>query len=142
MSCTPRPQRSAFVLRVETLGEAYRLGWRATACCIGSGPNPKSRHGRTRTEYDTRAELNMKTLIWTRGANLPLKLLESRIRCPQCGKLGVTVNQDPRRSAPPNSGLPAWRVSRKGPRLEAHAAIAKGEWGGPSLFLRPTDVSP
>ena len=33
----------------------------------------------------------MKTLIWTRGANFPLKLLESRIRCPNCGKLGVTV---------------------------------------------------
>jgi hypothetical protein len=76
---------------VETLGEAYRLGWRATASCIWSGPNPKSRHGRVRTECDTTAELDMKTLLWTRGANFPLKLLESRLRCPQCGKLGVTV---------------------------------------------------
>jgi hypothetical protein len=46
---------------------------------------------RVRTECDTTAELDMKTLIWTRGANFPLKLLESRLRCPQCGKLGVTV---------------------------------------------------
>ena len=83
--------RSTFVLMVETLGEAYRLGWRATACCIWSGSNPKSRHGRVRTECDTTAELDMKTLIWTRGANFPLKLLESRLRCPNCGKLGVTV---------------------------------------------------
>jgi hypothetical protein len=45
MPCTPRPIRSMFVLMVETLGEAYRLGWRATACCLWSGPNPKSRHG-------------------------------------------------------------------------------------------------
>ena len=80
-------ERSTFVLMVETLGEAYRLGWRATACCIWSGSNPKSRHGRVRTECDTTAELDMKTLIWTRGANFPLKLLESRLRCPQCGKL-------------------------------------------------------
>jgi hypothetical protein len=29
----------------------------------------KSRHGRTRTECDTTAEVDMKTLIWTRGAN-------------------------------------------------------------------------
>ena len=48
-----QPLRSMFVLVVETLGEAYRLGWRATACCIWSGPNPKSRHGRTSTECDT-----------------------------------------------------------------------------------------
>ena len=44
-----------------------------------------------RTECDTTAELDMKTLIWTRGANFPLKLLESCLRCPNCGKLGVTV---------------------------------------------------
>ena len=53
--------------------------------------NPKSRHGRTRIECDTATELDMKTLIWTRGANFPLELLESRLRCPRCGKLGVTV---------------------------------------------------
>jgi hypothetical protein len=34
---------------------------------------------------------DVKTWIWTRGDNFPLKLLESRIRCPNCGKLGVTV---------------------------------------------------
>jgi hypothetical protein len=76
---------------VETLGEAYRLGWRAQACCIWSGPNPKSRHHRLRIECNTTADLDMKTLIWTRGARFPLKLLESRPRCPSCGKLGVTV---------------------------------------------------
>jgi hypothetical protein len=78
-------------MTVQTLGQAYLLGWRATASCICSGPNPKSRHGRTRTECDTTAELDMKTLVWTRGANFPLELLESRLRCPRCGKLGVTV---------------------------------------------------
>ena len=80
-----------FLMTVQTLGEAYLLGWRATACCVWSGPNPKSRHGRTRIECDTATELDMKTLIWTRGANFPLELLESRLRCPRCGKLGVTV---------------------------------------------------
>jgi hypothetical protein len=53
MPCIAQPGCSTFVLMVETLGEAYRLGWRATACCIWSGPNPKSRHGRVRTECDT-----------------------------------------------------------------------------------------
>jgi hypothetical protein len=56
-----------------------------------TGPNPKSRHDRLRIECNTTAELDMKTLIWTRGANFQLKLLESRLRCPNCGKLGVTV---------------------------------------------------
>jgi hypothetical protein len=59
MPCIPWPLRSMFVLMVETLGEAYRLGWRATAYCIWSGPNPKSprphaygvrHHGRPRHE--------------------------------------------------------------------------------------------
>ena len=32
MPCIRWPVRSTFVLVVETLGETYRLGWRASAC--------------------------------------------------------------------------------------------------------------
>jgi hypothetical protein len=71
MPCTPRPRGSMFVLMVETLGEAYRLGWRATACCIWSGPNPKSRHGRTRTQCDTTAELDIEDVDLDAWGELP-----------------------------------------------------------------------
>jgi hypothetical protein len=31
-----------------------------------------------------RAELDMETLVWTRGKGFPLSRLESRLRCPMC----------------------------------------------------------
>jgi hypothetical protein len=30
-------------------------------------------------------DLDMSTLIWTRGKNFPLSLLASRLKCPRCG---------------------------------------------------------
>ena len=41
--------------------------------------------------FDTSADLDMKTLVWTRREAFPLKLLESRMRCPRCGSRKVTV---------------------------------------------------
>jgi hypothetical protein len=32
-----------------------------------------------------REELNLHTLVWTRGRNFPLARLESRLMCPRCG---------------------------------------------------------
>jgi hypothetical protein len=59
-------------MSVHTLGEAWKLGRRAIGC-------------------DTSADLDMKTLVWTRGEAFPLELLESRMRCPRCGSRKVTV---------------------------------------------------
>lgn len=78
-------------MAIETLGQAYQLGWRVKVCCVWGAPNLKSRHARTRVECDTTTDLDLKTLVWTRGAAFPLAMLESRLRCPRCGSRKVTV---------------------------------------------------
>jgi hypothetical protein len=72
---------------IHTLGEAWRLGWRVRVRCLWG-----TAQGRRRTvECDTSADLDVKTLVWTRGEAFPLDLLESRMRCPRCGSRRVTV---------------------------------------------------
>ena len=36
-------------------------------------------------------QLDMATLVWTRGYNFPLDMLQSRLRCPKCGQGRLTV---------------------------------------------------
>ena len=52
---------------VTTLGEASRLGWRVKAHCLQYGPMAQSGHGRRTNICKTVAELDLQTLIWTRG---------------------------------------------------------------------------
>jgi hypothetical protein len=75
---------------VETLGEAWKLGWRVRVRCLLVGRKPKTRD-RTTVWCDTMTELDMKTLVWTRGELFPLDQLESRLKCPRCGARRVTV---------------------------------------------------
>lgn len=70
---------------VKTLGEAWRLGWRVRARCFWTGPNKSGR--RLAIWCDTTVELDMVTLVWTRGENFPLEMLKERLRCPKCGRL-------------------------------------------------------
>ncbi len=37
------------------------------------------------------AELDLSTLVWTRGRDFPLSRLESRLKCPKCGSRDVTL---------------------------------------------------
>ena len=76
---------------VNTLGEAYRLGWRVRVRCIWSAPGRKSSPGRVQIQCDTTTELDMKTLVWTRGEMMALELLAERLRCPKCGNLKIQV---------------------------------------------------
>src|SRR5215207_2772911 len=55
-------------MAVETLGEGWQLGWRVTARCAFC---PRDGMKSIR-ECDHRAELDMTTLVWTRGPNFPL----------------------------------------------------------------------
>ena len=72
---------------VETLGEAYRLGWQITArCAYGNRQGLKSIRACAYT-----AKLDMPTLVWTRGPNFPLARLESRLMCPACGSRRVSI---------------------------------------------------
>jgi hypothetical protein len=37
------------------------------------------------------AELDLQTVVWTRGAGFPLARLESRLKCPRCGSRRVVL---------------------------------------------------
>ena len=56
-------------MAMETLGEAFSLGWRVTAKC-GQGKHLGMKQIR---ECQKRYELDMETLVWTRGPNFPLR---------------------------------------------------------------------
>ena len=76
-----------FWVAIETLGEAYSYGWRVTArCAHGKRDGMKSIK-----ECVYRAELDMETLVWTRGRSFPLSRLETRLRCPMCGSRDVRL---------------------------------------------------
>ena len=74
-------------MSVETLGEAWQLGWRVTARCdFGKKDAMKSIR-----ECVYSAELDMRTLVWTRGLAFPLCDLASRLKCPHCGSRRVRL---------------------------------------------------
>jgi hypothetical protein len=79
------------VSRARTIGEVWKLGWRVTARCIWSAPGRKTKEGRTQIQCDTTTELDMKTLVWTRGDMFPLDQLENRLKCPNCGSRHVKI---------------------------------------------------
>jgi DNA-directed RNA polymerase subunit RPC12/RpoP len=75
-------------MAVETLGEAYSLGWNVIArSAYGKGGDGRMK-GR---DCVFRQDLDMATLVWTRGRDFQLSRLESRLRCPQCGSRIVVV---------------------------------------------------
>jgi hypothetical protein len=76
---------------VHTLGEAWKLGWRVRVRCLWGTADPHSGNKRYTVECNTSTDLDLKTLVWTRGEAFPLNLLESRMRCPRCGSRTVTV---------------------------------------------------
>src|ERR1700679_4122976 len=62
-------------MAVETIGEAWQLGWRITArCAWGKGDGMKSVRPCVYS-YD----LDLRTLVWSRGAPFPLCDLASRL---------------------------------------------------------------
>jgi hypothetical protein len=72
---------------VETLGEAWTLSWRVNIRCLYDG-----REGlKHRRSCSYRAELDMATLVATRGRDFPLARLAQRLRCPRCGCRDIAV---------------------------------------------------
>ena len=83
---------STFVLmEVETLGVVRSLGWKVHMRCA-NGYRQETRSMR-RGVY--RKQLDLETLVATRGPNFPLSRLESRLMCPACGNRRVTVVFEP-----------------------------------------------
>jgi hypothetical protein len=76
---------------VETLGDAFSLGWRVHMRCT-RGKTEGMKRGR---ECVYRRELDMATLVCTRGRDFPLARLAERLRCPQCGSREIAVMYDP-----------------------------------------------
>ena len=83
----PLSRCSQFVLMAETIGEALAQGWRVKVRCAW-GPREGMKRVR---ECVYGAELDLPTLVWTRGRDFPLGRLESRLKCPRCGSRAVTV---------------------------------------------------
>lgn len=74
-------------MAVETLGEALDFSWRVTVrCAWGKRDGMKSVR-----ECVYGGELDMQTLVWTRGRDFPLARLESRLKCPRCGSRRVRL---------------------------------------------------
>jgi len=75
------PICSGYVLmEVETLGVARSLGWKVhMRCAHGYWEGTRSMR---RCVY--RRQLDLETLVATRGPNFPLSRLESRLMCPAC----------------------------------------------------------
>jgi hypothetical protein len=81
---------------IATLGEAHDAGWRLKArCAFGRRDGMKSIR-----ECIHSQDLDLPTMLWTRGRNFPIAMLASRLKCPQCGSRKVAVYIEP----PPNSG--------------------------------------
>ena len=69
-------------MAVETLG--HSMGWRIIARCTHGREDGPRGHSNRACTY--RKELDMETLVWTRGRAFPLSRLESRLRCPRWGR--------------------------------------------------------
>ena len=76
-------------MAVETLGEAYSLGWQVTVrCAAGKYERMRDR------ECHHSARLDMETLVWTRGRAFPLSRLNGVLKCTHCGSREVVVLYD------------------------------------------------
>jgi hypothetical protein len=78
-------------MTVETLGEAWNLSWRIRMRCLDNG-----REGlKHKRECGFRTDLNLQTLVCTRGRDFPLARVAERLRCPRCGCRQVAVVFEP-----------------------------------------------
>ena len=72
---------------VETLGQARDYGWRVKArCAFGKREGMK-----TVRACVASIDLDIDTLVWTRGRDFPIARLSERLRCPRCGSREVVV---------------------------------------------------
>src|ERR1700733_644778 len=78
-------------MQVETLGVARSLGWKVHMRCA----NGYRQETRSIRKCVYRKQLDLETLVCTRGPNFPLSRLESRLMCPCCGNRRVTVVFEP-----------------------------------------------
>lgn len=84
-------------MEIEKLGDAWDAGYGLRARCAWG----KRREGlKSVPECRATGELDLHTLIWTRGRDFPVSGLASRLKCPWCGARTVTVILVPPAGAP------------------------------------------
>ena len=88
---------------VSTLGEAHDHGWKIRVRCA-FGPRDGMKRVR---ECTKQAYLDVGTLVWTRGREMPLAVLGDRLKCPGCGSRVVAVYFIP----PDGSGRVGWGMA-------------------------------
>jgi hypothetical protein len=87
-------------MSIETLGEAWSLSWRLHIRCERG-----SRIGPVKVKNcEYRGELDMETLLCTRGHAFPLSMLASRLKCPRCRGIRITIIFEPP-STPARAGM-------------------------------------
>lgn len=74
-------------MSIETLGEAYAAGWGVRLSCAQPSRVGTTKVGRCMWS----GNLDMMTLVATRGHGLPLERLADLFRCPGCGSRRVRV---------------------------------------------------
>lgn len=90
---------------IETIGEAHDLSWKVHARCDYGPQEGLKRIRECHWQYD----LDMQTLVATRGRDFPLALLATRLRCPRCGSRRIAVM-----FTPPSSSMTT--AARRGVR--------------------------
>ena len=74
---------------VRTLKEAWLHGWKVRVKC-DTIDHRKEAHRNLSLSCHSSHELDMKTLVFTRGA-LPVSQLKERLKCPSCGSREILV---------------------------------------------------
>lgn len=84
---------------IETLGEALQARWGVRIKCHRGEVRGMVKRDRCAFE----CELDMQTLVCTRGRGFPLARLASRLRCPNCGETEIQILFDI-----PGNAIPAF----------------------------------
>lgn len=72
-------------------GASYDMYGRTIAEHLGKHIPGRPSGRRQYVWCDTSVDLDLPTLVWTRGEAFPLSLLASRLKCPSCGLMKVRV---------------------------------------------------
>ena len=76
---------------IATIGEAYDRGWKLRIYCrFGKRDAMQSIR-----ECKAHVEVDLATLVWTRGRDFPVARLDTRMKCPRCGSRRVLIAFEP-----------------------------------------------
>jgi DNA-directed RNA polymerase subunit RPC12/RpoP len=91
---------------ISTLGEALSNGWTLRVYCR-FGKRDAMTSIRACTAY---IDVDLETLVWTRGRDFPIARLDSRLKCPRCGSRRVLVAFQPPKNTDAKSAIasPHW----------------------------------